>query len=93
MLITKIKCFYCGNEGQIELVGLDQGVGPDRLFEYLGHDGAAGNMLFSCPRCKSELLVNPIELLGPGVINGMPLYREADPVYSGIVEFQSAASF
>ncbi len=100
MLTTKIKCFYCESEGQIEIVGWTRDVNPNRLFEYLGYDDLTGNMLFRCPCCSSEVIVNPMELLGPGAINGIPLYRdaavpshtEAVRARAGAGRFESAAS-
>ncbi len=91
MLITKIRCLACGNEGEIEIIGLPPGADPDRLFVYLGNHEFTDNMFFRCPRCKWELLVNPMELLGPGMINGVPLYRKEAPEHTGS-ELESTAS-
>ena len=83
MLITKIRCYGCGHEGEVEIVGLAPRVKPDRLFLYLGCDEFTGNMYLRCPRCGMEVLANPMELLGPGHINGIPVYRPAVPAQSG----------
>lgn len=82
-MIRKIKCCGCGNEGEIEIIGLAANVAPDRLFRYLGHHEFTGDMYFRCPFCSWDVLVNPMELLGPGSIKGMPQYRAPITVHGG----------
>jgi len=82
LLITKIKCGDCEIDGEIEIIGLAPGVNPDHLFEYLGYNEFTGDMYFCCPHCKCQLVVNPMDALGPGMIQGMPLYRMAAQEHS-----------
>ncbi len=79
MLSRKIKCCGCKNEGEIEIIGLSPEAEPGLLFRYLGHHEFTGDMYFRCPRCGSEVEVNPMETLGPGRINGVPRYGAAGP--------------
>ena len=77
MLSRKIKCCGCGIEGEIEIIGLTSKVRPQDVFRYLGHHEFTGDMYFLCPNCRREVLVNPMETLGPGIIKGMPQYGAA----------------
>lgn len=74
MTARKIKCCGCSKEGEIEIIGLEPKAAPDLIFKYLGHHEFNGNMYFLCPHCRCEVVVNPMEVLGPGIIKGMPLY-------------------
>lgn len=74
MPARKIKCCGCGKEGEIEIIGLEPKVDSALLFKYLGHHEFNGNMFFLCPHCKCGVVVNPMEVLGPGIIKGLPLY-------------------
>lgn len=72
MFSRKIICGGCKKEGEIEILGLPAGTGPELLFRYLGHHEFTGNMYFCCPHCGREVMVNPMETLGPGLIKGVP---------------------
>ena len=72
MLINrKIKCCECGKNGEIEIIGLDSG-GASDVFIYLGNHDFTGEMYFRCPACKCELIVNPMDALGPKIMKGLP---------------------
>ncbi len=76
MLITKIRCLACNHKGEIEIIGRPPSATPDRLFKYLDDRDDIDNLHCRCPRCKWELIVNPMQLLGPGAIIGVPLCKE-----------------
>ncbi len=76
----KIECCECGKRGEIEIIGLK----PEdafNVFRYLGHHAFSGDLYFRCPACKCELIVNPMEALGPGIIKGLPKYAMQLPTW------------
>ncbi len=77
MLTRNIECCACETEGEIEIVGVASRVRPGLRFRYLGYHEFTGDMYFRCPSCKRDVIVNPMEALGPGKIKGIPMLEEA----------------
>ena len=71
VITRNIQCCDCGQKGEIEIMGLDQEGNPD-IFRYLGNHEFSGDMYFRCPGCGCELIVNPMDALGPGILKGLP---------------------
>ncbi len=86
MPASAIKCCGCGNEGEMEIVGLEPTGVPGLLFRYLGHHEFTGNMYFLCPHCRREVVVNPMEILdAPALIYAkayLPPYASTEIVRS-----------
>lgn len=66
-----IVCANCGLRGEIEVQGLN-GVPVSLMFRHLGHNPYSGHMHYQCPSCEVVLLVDPMDVLGKGVISGLP---------------------
>jgi hypothetical protein len=47
----------------IEVPDLNDGIAPELIFKYLGHDTISGGMHFQCPGCKEISVVNPQSVL------------------------------
>ncbi len=77
MLTRNIECRGCHTEGEIEIVWLAPQARPDRRFKYIGYHEFTGDMCFRCPSCQQDVVVNPMETLGPGKIQGIPRLRAA----------------
>ncbi len=64
----RIICLSCGQEGEIEMPGRKATASSSCLFRYLGHNPFSGHMHYQCPACKVVLLVDPMIILGEGMI-------------------------
>jgi len=76
-LTRNIECCGCQTEGEIEIVWLAPQARQDRRFKYIGYHEFTGVMYFRCPSCQRDVVVNPMEALGPGKIKGIPRFGAA----------------
>lgn len=82
MPANTIKCGGCGNEGEMETIGINARKDPGRLFRYLGNHEFTGNMYFLCPHCRREVVVNPMDVLeAPALVHAksyLPPYASTE---------------
>ena len=83
MPIKTIRCTHCGQDGEIEIYGMEAGVPESSVFKYFGHNPFSGHMHFQCPACEIILLVNPMAVLGEGPLEGScnPTKRNEHPYH------------
>jgi hypothetical protein len=74
-----IVCLNCGFAGELEVPNLKSDVSPSKIFRQKGHNPFSGDMHYLCPSCQIMLLINPMAVLGEGIIYGdgrnQPSYR------------------
>lgn len=66
MYKATLECLGCGNRGPLELrCPMGTETSADNRFEYLGNS-VSGYMHLLCTSCNAVLLVDPLEIIGPG---------------------------
>lgn len=69
MLTRIISCMNCGITGEIEVYSLNAHDWSAKIFRHVGHNPFSGHMHYQCPSCEMVLLVDPMSVLGDGVIS------------------------
>ncbi|PKN87714.1 MAG: hypothetical protein CVU51_05210 [Deltaproteobacteria bacterium HGW-Deltaproteobacteria-1] len=64
-----VKCIHCNYIGTLENQGILFGGKTDdmpiaRCFKHKGHNPFSGNLHYECSRCKTIMLVDPMDVLG-----------------------------
>lgn len=87
MPASRIKCGGCGNDGEVEIIGMEPTGGPGPLFRYLGHHEFTGNIYLLCQHCHREVVIIPTEVLNARLINAkayLPPYAAREIMSSSI---------
>lgn len=72
-----VTCCNCGIKGKLDVLGLKGDVPVSVLFRHLGHNPFSGYMQYRCPACKSVIDVDPMDVLGEGVVASLT-HKSAD---------------
>lgn len=67
-----ITCSNCEMVGEIEVHGFNNTIPSSNIFRHRGHNPLSGNMYYQCPACGIVLLVDPMAILGDGLISVHP---------------------